>query len=389
MPHRIPLSRPFFDAQESEAVRRVLESGWVVQGPQVEAFESAIGTLVQARHCVAVSSGTAALHLCYLAMGIGPGDAVFVPSFAWPSAAHMAKLTGAQPIFVDVLHKTYNIDPANLQLRIEACLSNGQFKPRAVVPVHEFGLAAEMSEVLSLATSYSLQVIEDAACALGATYRGKPVGTLGDIGIFSFHPRKSITTGEGGAIVTNNLELAECCRRWRNHGQQVKDGKRDFVLPGLNYRMTEIQAAVGIVQTSKFSKILQRRRALASRYLSGLAKSARLVLPGNSPEHTWQTLMVVLDEAADRTDLVQQLARQNIEAAPGSVAGHLAAHFQPQPTLPVSSMLDSQGLALPLHAGLDDEQVDFTLDRLQHHLDSPTGVTRASERPTPPVHHRS
>ncbi len=223
MAQRIPLSRPFFDEQEAEAVRRVLASGWVVQGPEVAAFEAAIAQLHQARHCVAVSSGTAALHVAYLALGIGPGDAVFIPSFAWPSAANMAKLVGATPVFVDVLPDTYNLDPEDLARRIEDCRQRGWGKPRAVVPVHEFGLAADMDAVLSVAARYSLEVIEDAACALGATYHGKPVGTLGKLGIFSFHPRKSITTGEGGAIVTNDDELAERCRQWRNHGQQLDE----------------------------------------------------------------------------------------------------------------------------------------------------------------------
>jgi len=370
MTARISLSRPYFDAQELEAVRRVLESGWVVQGPEVEAFEARIAELHQARYCIAVSSGTAALHICYLALGIGAGDAVFIPSFAWPSAAHMAKLVGAQPFFVDVLPDTYNIDSADLRLRIKGCLSQGEHKPRAIVPVHEFGLAAEIDEVLAIAAEHSLELVEDAACALGAAYHGKPVGTFGVVGIFSFHPRKSITTGEGGAIVTNDADLAERCRCWRNHGQRMVDGRRDFVAPGLNYRMTEMQAAIGRIQLSKFESILQTRRELARQYLDGLEGCPKLRLPPNVLEHTWQTLMVVLEETIDRTALIQQLAKQGIESGPGSVAGHKAAHFQPQPSLPVSILLHERGLALPLHAGLQQKQVAFVIERLRGLLES-------------------
>jgi dTDP-4-amino-4,6-dideoxygalactose transaminase len=352
----ISLSRPYFDEKEAEAARRVLASGWVVQGPEVEAFEAQIARLHGARHCVAVSSGTAALHICYLVLGIGPGDAVFIPSFAWPSAANMAKLVGAQPIFVDVLPGTYNLDSDDLARRIEDCLQKGQGKPRAVVPVHEFGLAAEMERVLSVASRYSLEVLEDAACAFGAVYHGQPVGTVGKLGIFSFHPRKSITTGEGGAIVTNDQQLAQRCRLWRNHGQQVVDGRRDFALPGLNYRMTELQAAIGRVQIEKFSEILKKRRALAREYLDALQHCSNLRLPADDPNHTWQTFMPVIQGSFDRRSIVEHLATQGIEAGPGSVAGHLSSHFQPQSALPISEELHHRGLALPLHAGLSLEE---------------------------------
>jgi perosamine synthetase len=356
MAQRIPLARPYFDTQELEAVRRVLDRGWIVQGPEVEAFEAGIAALHGARQCIAVSSGTAALHVCYLALGIGPGDAIFIPSFAWPSAANMAKVVGAEPVFVEVLPGTYNIDPIDLARRIDQCREAGMKKARAVVPVHEFGLAAELNEIQAVASKYSIEVIEDAACALGARYHGKPVGTFGRVGIFSFHPRKSITTGEGGAIVTNDAELAEQCRAWRNHGQCLLNGQRDFVLPGLNYRMTEIQAAIGTVQLKKFADILQKRRALASVYLDSLRSCPALKVALDQPEHTWQTFMVVLNEHVERRRIIERLASEGFESGPGSVAAHLGSHFQPQQALPVSEQLHHQGLALPLHAGLSQAE---------------------------------
>lgn len=365
MASRIPLARPFFDGEELEAIRRVLRSGWVVQGPEVERFERGIGGLHQARHCIAVSSGTAALHLCYLALGIGPGDAVFIPSFAWPSAANMGKLVGAEPVFVDVLPDTYNLDPVDLERRIEQCRVEGLRKPRAVVPVHEFGLAAEMDTLLAIASKHSLTVIEDAACALGARYRGKPVGTLGRLGIFSFHPRKSITTGEGGAIVTNDDELADRCRCWRNHGQALVGGQRDFVLPGLNYRMTEMQAAMGSVQLTKLPGILKQRRTLARLYVERLRNCPGLELALPHSDHTWQTFMVILKEGVDRKTVIERLASQGIECGPGSVAGHLASQFQPQPVCPVSERLHRQGLALPLYADLQEPEAMACVEALR------------------------
>jgi perosamine synthetase len=364
---RFPLAKPTFDDREVEAVRRVLASGWVVQGPEVAAFEKTIAVMHGAKHCVAVSSGTAALHLCYLALGLGPGDAVLIPSFAWPSAANMAIAIGARPVLVDVLPDTYNMDPADLRRRIQQCLSQNWGKPRVIVPVHEFGLAADLDAILDIAREFDLQMIEDAACALGATYGRVPVGTFGCMGIFSFHPRKAVTTGEGGAIVTNDDALADACRMWRNHGQVLRAGGRDFDQAGFNYRMTELQAGVGQVQLLKFPAILARRRQIAGQYLVRLKDCPRIRLPADNAEHTWQTLMVVLDETVSRQAVVEALAGEGVGAGPGSVAAHsqhlYGRMFGYQPAhLPVSERLASRGLALPLYCDMTDEQVRFCAD---------------------------
>jgi len=370
---RIPLAKPAFDEREVKAVQRVLASGWVIQGPEVETFENALADMHKVRHCIAVSSGTAALHICYLTLGIGPGDAIFISSFAWPSAANMAMVVGARPVFVDVLPDTYNMDPNDLRLRIQKCIDQGWGAPRAVVPVHEFGLVAEMDPILQVAKDYEMEVIEDAACALGATYHDKHVGTIGKIGILSFHPRKAITTGEGGAIITNDNQLAEMCRIWRNHGQIVIGGKLDFLLPGLNYRMTEIQAAIGSTQLRKFPDILKKRRQIADHYFDKLADCPGMSLPANQPEHTWQTFMVSLDESINRGKVIAELALRGIGASPGSISAHCLKVYQERfgytdSDLPVSWGLHKQGLALPLYAylSLTDQQrvVDNSLDIL-------------------------
>jgi dTDP-4-amino-4,6-dideoxygalactose transaminase len=227
-----------------------------------------------------------------------------------------------------------------------------------------------MARVLQIAEDLNLDVIEDAACALGATYQGKPVGTFGRLGIFSFHPRKSITTGEGGAIVTNDDDLAAKCRCWRNHGQTIIDAKRDFVVAGLNYRMTEFQAAIGRVQMEKLDEILRNRRALVASYLERLADHPRLSLPAAPSEHTWQTFMVTLDDRIDRQTVVDRLAVRGIAAGAGSVAGHITGKYRQTSAvnpedLPVSLRLAQQGLALPLFACLQFEDVEFCCFCLQ------------------------
>ncbi len=285
----------------------------------------------------------------------------------------MAVLVGARPVFVDVLPDTYNLDPQDLKLRIDECIRQGWGRPRAVVPVHEFGLAADMDPIMAIAAQYSLAVIEDAACALGASYHGKPVGTLGALGTFSFHPRKSITTGEGGAIVTNDNDLADRCRSWRNHGQKIINGQREFVLPGLNYRMTEIQGAIGRVQMTKLPEIMKQRSLLAQAYFSSLADLTQSRLPINTPEQTWQTFMIVLDETLERQKVMAAMTQAGFDTGPGSVAGHLGGQFRASSDLsttglPVSTRLHHSGLALPLYAGLEAQYLKQISAALRRHV---------------------
>ena len=375
-PRQIPLARPNFDERELDALRDVLDSGWVVQGPKVQALERALAQLHDVRHAIVVSSGTAALHVVFLATGIGPGEAIFVPSFAWPAAAHVATICGARAVFVDCLAGTYNIDPDDLRAKVASCGQAGWGRARAVVPVHEFGLAADMSAVEAVAEEFGLAVIEDAACALGATYGGRKVGGLGRAGIFSFHPRKAVTTGEGGAVVTNDDALAETCRQLRNHGQGTADGRREFLTVGLNYRMTDLQAAIGCVQLAKLPEMLDARRRIARAYLAGLADCAGLRLPSDPDEHTWQTFMVVLDDAISRDGIAARLAERGVHAGPGSVAGHCARVYRERlgyspGDLPVSARLARQGLALPLYAGMTDADVEHCIRSLRDVLKGP------------------
>ncbi len=374
-PPNIPLARPWFGEAEAAALQRVLDSGWVVQGPEVAAFEKAVGALHQMPHSVAVSSATAGLHLIYLALGIGPDDVVLIPSFAWPSAANMVARVGAIPFFVDVDPVTANMKADTLKRGLELARKSGLGKPRAVVVVHEFGLPAPMAEILEVARGEDLMVIEDAACALGASHQGKPLGHSGRATVFSFHPRKSVSTGEGGVVVTNELALAETIRSLRNHGQEMRDGQRDFTSAGFNYRLTEMQAAVGLAQLARLTGILEVRKRLVARYLNQLGGLSGLSLPANHPEHTWQTFMVTLDSPA-RRDRVQEVCKASgIETGPGSVAGHQGAvwkrrFLEPEDQCPVSTRLAKCGLALPLHPRLTDEDLDRVVTTVRKALET-------------------
>ena len=366
---QIPLAKPAFDEREVEAVRRVLESGWVIQGPQVAGFEEDVAALHQVEHAIAVSSGTAALHVAYLALELGKPDAIFVPSFAWPSAANMALAIGAVPILVDVDPSTYNLSPDSLQAALDLVRLHKMGVPRAVVVVHQFGLAASLEPICAIARTAGMIVIEDAACALGATRRGIPVGADGEVTVLSFHPRKAVTTGEGGMILTNDAEIAERCRSLRNHGQTM-GSKRDIEMVGFNYRMSDIAAAIGRCQLQKLATILSRRRLLAKLYSEELSNCELIALPHMSEEHTWQTYMVVLDKGIDREAIVHALHAVGIESGPGSLSAHCMTLHSGSRRLwasgmPASERLNQQGLALPLHGGLSEEDVLFVASKLR------------------------
>ena len=357
----IPLMRPEIDEAELEAVSDVLRSGWLVQGKEVERFEGSIAQLHDAPFGIAVSSATAGLHLAFEALEIRQNEVVLVPSFAWPSAANMAVRCGAEVVFVDVDPNTYNLCPVDLKLKIQQCLSVGK-RIQGVVVVHEFGLPAEMSSILPIATEEGIWVIEDAACALGAVTDLGPVGTLSELGVFSFHPRKSITTGEGGCIITRDKGLDEKLRSLRNHGQVVDHGKRSFGSCGWNYRLTEFQGALGNVQLTRFSKMLVHRKMIAGWYHEYLSDLKEVRLPELDKTHTWQTFMTVLPSSISRDALIADMKSKGVESSMGAFAAHSLPSFNLAKTnladsCPISTELFQQGLALPMHSFMDEEKV--------------------------------
>ena len=361
---RIPLTRPETDDAELRAVSDVLASGFLTQGPQVAALEAGVSALVAAEHAIATTSATTALHLTLAALDIGPGDDVLVADFTFPATANVVVQQGARPILVDIDLRTFSMDPDDLEKRITPA-------SRAVIPVHPFGVAAELDPIMDLAHSHGLKVIEDAACALGATYRDRWVGPLGTAGCFSFHPRKSITTGEGGMIVTNDGPLAERMRLLRSHGGLRTEGRFTFEEAGYNYRLSDILAAIGVAQLKKLEALLQRRRQRAERYRQLLADLGGIQLPDDPPwgRHVFQSFVVLLPEPADRDRVIRLLFDDGIETTIGTYALHaqpffMRAYGYAPGDLPNSDAAFNRSLSLPLYPSMTDDDQEFVAERL-------------------------
>jgi perosamine synthetase len=350
----IKLSQPIFSEEEIEAVAEVLRSGMLIQGEKVKAFEDNLATYTGAKYVVAVTSATAALHLALVSLGIGPGDAVFVPAFTFPATANVVEIVGARPIFIDVDPETYCITPLGLRQAIKNWA--GPEKPKAVIPVHEFGAPCDMEDLMIIAKEEGLYIVEDAACALGTRYKDRHVGTFRELGCFSFHPRKAITTGEGGAITTNDYNLYTLLLKLRNHGmEKTDDGRLDFYLPGYNYRMTEFQAALGLIQLNRFNEILKIRNEISEEYYKGLSDIHGTRLPKSINGHAWQTFMVILPKNIDRNSLISELKSKGIETNLGAQALHMLKYYKEKYDYSkqeylVAAELFEQGLAIPLHS---------------------------------------
>jgi perosamine synthetase len=361
---------PYTDEQEVLEVARVLETGYLTQGPKVVEFEGSIARLIGCRHAFAMSSCTTALHLALVALGIGPGDDVLVPDFTFPATANVVVQQGARPVLVDVRTDTYNLDMGDLEARLTP-------RTRAIIPVHAFGLAADMARLMEFARRSGLSVIEDAACALGATHRGRFCGAIGDLGCFSFHPRKSVTTGEGGMIVTDDDELAQRIRLLRSHGGVRRQGEAyfQFEAAGFNYRMSDLQAAVGVAQMRKFDWVLSRKRELA-RQLTLLLSSIDEVTPPVVPEgrqHTYQSYVVMLNDAVDRDRVIAAMRQRDIETTLGTYALHAQPFFHKTygyatGDLPGSYRVFRQSLTLPLYPQMEASDLERVVEALESSL---------------------
>lgn len=364
MPTRapIPLARPLMGEEELEEVRAVLESGQLSQGPKVAEFEAMVAEVTGARYAFATSSCTTALHLSLVALGIGPGDEVLVPDFTFPATANVVVQQGAVPVLVDIDLQTYNVDPADLARRVTA-------RTRAVIPVDLFGLAADMDPVTRVAAEHGLVVVEDAACSLGATYYDRPCGVLGDVGCFSFHPRKVVTTGEGGMVVTNRDDLADRLRLLRSHGGVRRDDRFTFEDAGFNYRLSDVQAALGTVQMRRLPELVGNRRRLAARLRAELAEVRTFTVP---PEpvwggHVYQSFVGLVDAGVDRDAVIAGLRARGLEATLGTYALHaqpfFARTFGYQPgALPRSYAASLRSVALPLFPQMTDADVDAVVE---------------------------
>lgn len=363
------LSQPNINEAAISAVAAVLRSGQLVHGAECEAFEQELAIYLGCREVVLVSSGTAALHVALLTLDIGSGDAVIVPDFTFPATANAVAMTGARPIIIDVLPGTYTLDPIQLEETVRSW--KGVERLRAVMPVHEFGCVSDMPEINRIARQHGLAVIEDAACALGASLNGKKAGTWGDAGCFSFHPRKTLTTGEGGAIATDSPELAARARRLRNHGMERTQNGMRFFEPSINYRLTNFQAALGRAQLPLLDSWIQKRRELAQAYLATLiplVNQGRLSLPSWVEGHSWQTFMVVLNSAVERKKLISDLLQRGIESNLGAQSLSEIKLYQDKLDLAtIGRGFYKNGLALPLFEQMtikDVQKVCRTLDAM-------------------------
>lgn len=377
----IRLTVPDFDEEEFQAVREVLKSGYLVQDEKVAKFESMVADYVGTKYAVAVSSGTAALHLSLLALGIGPGDEVIVPDFTFPATANVVELCGARPILIDVDIETYNIDPVKIERFIDQnCdydetmgLVNKQTRGtvKVIMPVHLFGQPADMDPIKQIAQKYNLKIVEDAACALGAEYEGKKCGNLSHIGCFSFHPRKILTTGEGGMITTNDASIANKVQLLRNHGMDKGSGKIDFVLPGFNYRMSEVEATIGIVQMRHIEDTISKRVSMAQAYNQFMKNLEWLSLPKvmSGAKHIFQSYVIIVKDVIDRDTLIKKLGSKGIESTIGTHALHCMSYYRgkysyPQVEFPNALHTFKSGLSLPLHSKLTDSDIRFIADYL-------------------------
>ena len=367
----IRLTVPQIDDEQISQVTKVLKSGNLVQGEQVEAFEQELCDYTKVSHAVVVSSGTAALHLALLGLGIGSGDAVLIPAFSFVATANVVQLVGARPVLVDVAPDTYCLTPEGVRQAIASW--SGPERLRAIMPVHEFGAPCDMEALTQLACEYNLLVVEDAACALGtfcSTQGGeKHAGTFGAVGCLSFHPRKSITTGEGGALLTNDPDLAVQLRRLRNHGMERSFEQIEFIDVGLNYRMTDFQAALGRVQLKNYPQWRSHRQQIVSYYLGYLAACPHLNLPKNLPGHAWQSFMVVLSEGIARSTVVTFLKQHGIQSGAGAQAIHCLNYYQQHyhftaDSYPVALTLHKYGLVLPLDGAITKESASLVAESL-------------------------
>jgi perosamine synthetase len=352
-PAFIRLARPDVGAEEAAAVAEVLESGFLTMGPKVAELEAELSRACGVGHAVAVSSGTAALHLAVLALGLEPGDEVLVPAYTFPATANVVALSGLRPVLVDVDPDTMNVDPERLAAAVTP-------RTRAALVVHLFGRPANW-EAIRAAVPERVALLEDAAGALGARSQGRFCGSLGVMGCLSFHPRKIVTTGEGGAVTTDDSELADSIRRMRHHGIEPR-GEFEIAEPGLNYRLSDILCAVGIPQVRRLDELLARRAEVAAGYEERLRDlDVRLPRAAGGDRHGWQAYVVQLDR---RDEVLAAMRAEGIEAQIGTYALHRLGAYRDQGTFPGADQCFDRALALPFHSQLSDSDLDLVVRAL-------------------------
>jgi perosamine synthetase len=362
----IPIMEPWLDHQEIDRVMDCLKTGWISsQGAYIPEFEKAFSGFCQAGYGVATSNGTTALHLALVTLGIGPGDEVIVPALSFIATANVVIYTGARPVFADVNEETWTLNPALLRPLITE-------RTKAIIPVHLYGHPADMAPILDLAKEYGLRVIEDAAEAHGAEYQGHKVGSLGDIGCFSFYGNKIISTGEGGMLVTDHEEWTQKSLLLRDHGMS-KERKYWHPVVGYNFRMTNIQAAIGLGQMTKIGKLIDQKRKMADYYTKKLEKIPGIILPS---EKKWAksvfwlySLLLKPEGNKNRDELISRLSQAGVESRPVFYPIPSMPPYQNQGTYPVSEGISKGGISLPSGFSLTQAQQDHIVEIIQKFLE--------------------
>lgn len=356
----IPIAQPLLGKEEEELVLEGIRSGWVSSiGKYIEEFEEKFAAFCGVKYGISTSNGTTALHLALATLGIGPGDEVIIPSLTFIATANAVTYVGAKPIFVDVEMDTWNIDPEKIKEKINS-------RTKAIIPVHLYGHPVNMQMVQSIARKYNLFIIEDAAEAHGAEYRGKRVGGLGDCACFSFFGNKIITTGEGGMIVTNNRLFAERAKMLRGHGAS-KSRKYYHPQLGFNYRMTNLQAALGVAQLKKIDSLIKRKREIAKLYIKNLSNtSPDLILQSemNWAKNVFWMFSIVINNNLDRSVFMQKLRKFGVDSRPFFYPMHKHGRYRTQEKLPVSEFLGKKGINLPSSVTLKDEQINYICESI-------------------------
>jgi perosamine synthetase len=367
----IAFSRPFLGIEEEVAAAAAIRSGWVVGGPRLVEFENRFAALCEVEHAIAVSSWTTGSFLVLKVMGVGPGDEVIVPSLTFIASVNVIAHCGAQPVFADVDPLTYNINPDDVARKVNS-------RTKAILPVDQIGLPCEIDRILAIAQKRGLMVIQDCACSVGSRFRGRIVGSFAPVSVFSLHARKVVTTGEGGMIVTNDANLARRLRLLRHQGMSLTDFERTLSDPtrfetypeiGYNFRMTDIQAAIGLCQLDRLDNLIDRRTQIARRYIAELSTS-ELLDPPYVPDYAtpnWQSFQVRVKSgnSLDRNGLMKALHAQGIATRRGVMASHLEPPYKAQGVyLPATEAAAAQCLQLPIHAAMDSTQVDTVLAAL-------------------------
>lgn len=374
----IQIAQPTTGEEEWQAVKDSIISGWLTQGPKVRQFEKSFSEKYKIKHTLAVSSCTSGLHLALAAMGVGPGDEVIVPAFTWVSSANAVLYCGATPVFVDVSIDNFNIDINQIAKKITD-------KTKAIIPVHLFGLCVDIDLIKSIIPN-NIKILEDAACAAGAIYKDKYAGTLGDISSFSFHPRKSITTGEGGMVATQNSYYYELMDQMRNHGATVSEEERhngskpyilpDFNLLGFNYRMTDLQGSIGMVQLEKLKSLIKERSKWAKWYNEKLSDIKWLKLPQepNNGKHGWQSYVTYVEPNLSpfpRNQVMEKLKEMGISSRPGTHAVHMLSFYQNRfgikpSDYPGAKACYENSMAIPLHNQMVKEDYEYIVSALRN-----------------------